>query len=390
MLHSIKLLSLIIPISIILSSCKKENKTVEYLGIDAITTNNLIKEVIDEINNNYADEVTREKLEEGAINGMLAFLDEHSMYISQDEFDAFNKSARGAFMGVGIEIKQVKEGIEVSSVIDDSPAAISGLKPSDIITKINDKDTNAMPIKEVISKLSSDTALKVQLSIVRNKTEKFDVSLKKSVIQLPSVKIDFVSDIALIKISYFNELTSQEITNAIKQVLSKKSVGLILDLRNNPGGILDQAISVCNLFLNKGKIVAFKSRHIDDSKSIYATGTELLPGIPIAVLIDRTTASGAEIVAAALGENKRAIIIGEKSYGKGSLQSIIPIPGRGAIKLTTSYLLTPNNFPINQVGITPDIEIPVRKTQEDDKNDAVVLRAMDLLHGLTALYKTKK
>ena len=396
-----KLFPVLFLIPLLLSSCKKESKTVEYLSIDAITTNNLIKEVIEEINNNYADEVTREKLEEGAINGMLGFLDEHSMYINQEEFNAFNKSARGSFLGIGIEIKQLKEGVEVSSVIEDSPASISGLKPSDLITHINQKDASKMSINEIISTLNSDAASKINLSVIRNKTDKFDLSIKKSVIQLQSVKTEFISDIAIIKIYYFNEGTASDVTSSLKKIIRHKSRGVIIDLRNNPGGILDQAISICNLFLNNGKIVEFKSRRIEESRSIYADKTDLLKSIPIAVLIDRNTASGAELVAAALGENKRAVVIGEKSYGKGSLQTIIPIPGRGAIKLTTSYLISPNGHQINQQGITPDIEIAKEddsKTPQDtaekqekiDKVDNVTQRAIDLLQGLSALDKSSK
>lgn len=388
----LKCIFLILPI--IVSGCKKDEKKLD-LSMDAITTNNLIKDVIDEINNNYADEVTREKLEIGAINGMLGFLDEYSMYISQDEFDAFNNSTRGSFLGVGIEIKQIRDGIEITSVIDNSPASIAGLKTSDVMTKIDDKDVSEMTIKDVISKLSSDSALKIKVSIVRNKTEKFDVVLKKSVIQLESVKYDFVSDIAVIKISYFNEGTISSVSQAIKKLLKNKSVGVILDLRNNPGGILEQSIGVCDLFLNNKKIVELKSRNAEETRIIMSDDTDLINNIPMVVLIDSNTASGGELVAAALGENKRAILLGEKTYGKGSLQTIIPIPGRGAIKLTTSYFISPNGNPINQNGVTPDIEISKESSIdyiEDGKleNDIFILRAMDLIHGISALGNVKK
>lgn len=392
MKNFLKFIFLILPL--IISGCKKDEKKLD-LSIDAITTNNLIRDVIEEINNNYADEVTREKLEIGAINGMLGFLDEYSMYISQDEFDAFNNSTRGSFLGVGIEIKQIRDGIEITSVIDNSPASIGGLKVSDVIAKIDDKDVSEMTIKDVISKLSSDSALKIKVSITRNKTEKFDIVLKKSVIQLESVKYDFVSDIAIIKISYFNEGTVSGVSQAIKKLLKNKSTGVILDLRNNPGGILEQAIGVCDLFLNNKKIVELKSRNAEESHTIMADDTDLINNIPMVVLIDSNTASGGELVAAALGENKRAILLGEKTYGKGSLQTIIPIPGRGAIKLTTSYFISPNGNHINQKGVTPDIEISKESTidcAEDGKleSDIFILRAMDLIHGISALGNVKK
>ncbi len=372
------------------SSCKKDERKENYLSIDAITTDNLIKDVIEEINNNYADDITRDKLEEGAINGMLAFLDEHSLYINQEEFEAFNQATRGTYLGIGIEIKQHKEGIEVISIIEDSPAFKVGIKPSDIITHINDKEVSDMPIKEVYSKLSSDTALKIAISILRNKTEKINLTLKKSVIQMQTVRLNFMEDIAIIKINYFNEGTISSIKNAVKGIYKKKSSALVIDLRNNPGGILDQAIGTAEMFLNNGlKIVTFQSRNIDETKSIFSKKTDILKGIPIAVLIDRNSASGAELVASALGENKRAVIIGEKSYGKGSLQTIIPIPGKGAIKLTTAFLYTPHGNKLNLAGVTPDITIEQQNLKQSDageKNqDMVIQRAIDLLHGISIL-----
>lgn len=373
-----------------LSSCKKDERQRDYLSIDAITTNNLIKDVIEEINNNYADDITREKLEEGAINGMLAFLDEHSLYINQEEFEAFNQSTRGTYLGIGVEIRQHKEGIEVVSIIEDSPAFKVGIKPSDIITHIDGKEISDMPIKEVYSKLSSDTALKIALSILRNKTAKLDLTLKKSVIQMQTVKLDFIEDIAIIKINYFNEGTISSMKNAIKEIDKKKSAAVIIDLRNNPGGILDQAIGTAEMFLNSGvKIVEFQSRNVDETRSILSEKTDILKGMPIAILIDRNSASGAELVAAALGENKRAVIIGEKSYGKGSLQTIIPIPGKGAIKLTTAFLYTPNGNKLNIAGVTPDITVEQQNSNQNDteqeNQDMVMQRAIDLLHGISAL-----
>ncbi|MDR3031276.1 MAG: S41 family peptidase [Holosporales bacterium] len=389
MQKSLFLLTLAIPF--VLTSCKEEKRKVD-LSIDAMTTGNLIKDIIEEIRNNYVDEITKEKLEEGAINGMLSFLDDHSMYISQDEFDSFNKVTRGIFLGVGIEIKQLKDGIEIVSIIDDSPAMNAGLQISDIITQIDGKDISCLAMKEIISKLSSDSALKVRLSIVRNKNEKFEIDLKKSIIQIQSAKLSFISDIAVIKISHFNEGTVVGVTDSIKKLIKNKSTGVILDLRNNPGGILEQAIDVCALFLAHGKIVEFRSRHTEDSRVVYAKDVDLLNGLPMAIIIDSNTASGAELVAAALGENKRAIIIGEKSYGKGSLQTIIPIPGRGAMKLTTAYFISPNGNNINQAGVSPDIEIAEDMTYKKlgTSVDSVVQRAIDLLHGISVLNVVQK
>ncbi|MDR0640427.1 MAG: S41 family peptidase [Holosporales bacterium] len=365
--------------------------------MDAITTNTFIKEIIEEVDRNYADEISREKLEIGAINGILGVLDEHSVYISRDEFSSFARSTRGSFLGVGVEIRQVREGVEVAAVIDDSPASMAGLREADLIVKIDDRDVADMSMKEVISKLSSDSALKVKLSIIRSKSGKFDIILKKSVIQLQSVKVEFISDIAKLRITFFNEGTVAEATKAIRKIIKHKVVGVILDLRNNPGGIMEQAIKTSDLFLGKNKkIVEFKSRNKTDSRLIFSNENDLLHGLPMAVLMDSNTASGAELVAAALGHNKRAILIGETTYGKGSLQTVIPIPGRGAIKLTTAYFLSPTGQQINQNGVVPDIEVerePKQASQEPDSSnenkqnevDPMVQRAIDLLKALSAL-----
>ena len=391
-----KIFFLLALLSLVLASCKKEKRDLEF-SVDLLNTSDLIKEIIEEIRFNYADEIAREKLEIGAINGMLKVLDEHSLYIPSDEFNAYNQSARGAFLGVGIEIKQINEGIEIESVIDESPAANAGIKPLDIITKIDDKEVLKMDSKQVISSLNSDSALKIKLSLLRNKNEPFDVTLQKSVIQIRSVKTDFIDDIALIKINYFNDETVLAISQAIKKINKKKSVGVIIDLRNNPGGILDQAVGVCDLFLSEKKIVELKSRNVEESKTIFSDDTDLLNNLPMAVLINSNTASGAELMAAALGENKRAILIGEKTYGKGSLQTVIPIPGRGAIKLTTAYFVSPNGNLIDHRGVVPDIEISKEQQNAQEENtskspesEPIILRAMDLIHGLSALNETEK
>jgi carboxyl-terminal processing protease len=388
-----KIIFVVAIIHVISSFYKKKEDPIE-ISIDSITTNTFIKEIIEEVSKNYADEISREKLEIGAINGILGVLDEHSVYISQDEYSAFTRSTRGVFLGVGIEIKQIKEGIEVMAVIADSPASVAGLKESDLIVKINERDVSQLSMKDVIYKLSSDSASKIKLSIIRNKSEKFDITIKKSIIQMKSVKVDFVADIATIRITYFNDGTAREISEILKRINENKITGLIMDLRNNPGGIMEQAVMTCDLFLKDNKkIVEFRSRNTAETREIFASGKDLLDGLPMVVLIDSNTASGAELVAASLKDNKRAILIGEKTYGKGSLQTIIPIPGRGALKLTTAYFISPNEIKIDQCGVLPDIEIikdqqPI--SESDQKIDLVIQRATDLLHGLSVLTEDDK
>jgi carboxyl-terminal processing protease len=383
-----------------MSSCKKRD--VPHNGdiiADLLGASDVLTEIINEVKNGYASDISREKLETGAINGMLQVLDEHSVYITQDEYDAFNKSTRGSFLGIGIEIKQNQDGVEITSLIDDSPAAIAGLKVDDTITNIDGEDVSQMSMKKVLLKLNSDNALKVTVQVLRNKTDSLRFKLKKSVIQLQSVKLDFADDIAIIKISHFNDGTFDGVSNAVKKLLKRDAKGVIIDLRNNPGGIMEQAIRVCDLFLTNKKIIEFKSRNADESKIIFSDGDDVLNGLPIAVLIDSNTASGGELVASALGDNKRAILVGQKTYGKGSLQSIIPIPGRGAIKLTVAYFVSPNGTPIDKVGIVPDIDIskdasklPVMTQAEGQQVEAmkynqqpIIRRAIDILHGVSAL-----
>ncbi|MDR2075224.1 MAG: S41 family peptidase [Holosporales bacterium] len=372
---------------IFFSACEKDEEKKEegVQSIEAQPINNLIKEVIEEINNNYADSITKEKLEKGAINGMLAVLDEHSVYINQEEFEAFNQTTRGTYLGIGIEIKHSKEGAEVVSVIEDSPAFDAGLKAADVITHIDKKEVKKMQAKELYSRLSSDTALKIVLSILRNKTETFDISLKKSVIQMQTVKTEFIDDIAVVKINYFNENTVTSMNSALKDVKKHKAKGIILDLRNNPGGILDQAIEVADMFLDANKvIIEFRSKNTEESKTVFSKKGNLAKGLPMIILIDKNTASGAELVASALGENKRAIILGLRSYGKGSLQTVIPIPGKGAIKLTTAFLYTASGSKLNNNGIMPDILV------EQSEAETLIQRAIDLLHGIFALGNGKE
>ncbi|MDR2458601.1 MAG: S41 family peptidase [Holosporales bacterium] len=383
-----------------MSSCKKRN--IPHGGdiiADLLETNDVITEIINEIKNGYASDISREKLETGAINGMLQVLDEHSVYITQGEYDAFNKSTRGLFLGIGIEIKQNQDGVEITSLIEDSPAAVAGLKTADVITHINDEDVSQMSMKRILSKLGSDSSLEITVHVLRNKTDSLKFKLKKSVIQLQSVKLDFADDIAIIKITHFNEGTLDGVSSAVRKLLKKDARGVIIDLRNNPGGIMEQAISTCNLFLTNKKIIEFKSRNADESKIIFSDGDDVLNGLPMAVLIDSNTASGGELVASALGDNKRAILIGQKTYGKGSLQSIIPIPGRGAIKLTVAYFISPNGNTIDKTGITPDIDIsrdalklPVIAQANEQQSETVeyskqpiIQRAVDILHGVSVL-----
>jgi carboxyl-terminal processing protease len=373
------------------TSCKKSKEhTTEEKKYNVAETSNLISGIIEEIVNNYVDDVKKDKLEIGAINGMLSSLDDYSAYIGSDEVTEFSRNTHGEFLGVGIEIKQTKEGVEIESVIDESPAFAAGIRQSDTIICIDGVDVSGMSMKKIISKLTSDLNMRIKLTVLRNKSEKFDAILKKSLIQLKSVKVDFISDVAILRITHFNDTTVDCVSRAINEIINKKLRGVILDIRNNPGGILEQSIKICDLFLSNKKIVEFRSRKAEDTRSVFAGETDRLNGLPLVVLVDRNTASGAELVAAALGENKRAVLVGEKTYGKGAMQTVIPIPGHGAIKLTTEYFLSPNGNMIDRVGVIPDIEIQ-NATEAEQTNahviEPIVQRAMDVIHGISALNK---
>jgi carboxyl-terminal processing protease len=364
------------------TACKKEDAFQNKRYIEEVIASNLIKGVINEINSNYADKIAIETLEEGAINGMLAALDKYSLYINQEEFAAFDQLARGTYLGIGAEIKPTKDGIEILSVIDDSPAFRAQLNPGDIIVTVNGKIVDEKSIKGIVSKLNSDIVQHVVFSVMRGENGVFETSLKKSVVQISSVKTSFVDNIAIIKINYFNEKALGSVQSFVESLHNKDVDGLIIDLRNNPGGMLEQAIGVANMFLTSGKIVEFRSKNPDENRSVFANGSDLFEGKPIAILINRTSASGSELVASALSENRRAIIIGENSYGKGSVQTIIPIPGKGAIKLTTAFLYTPKGVKLNDAGVVPDIAIDFVAKTDKTKEDIAIQKAVDLLHDL--------
>ena len=363
----------IIICALCLYSCRNDDNNVAVMQV---SVNNLIQSVIKEIYNNYASNITKKQLENGAIKGMLAELDEHSIYISQEDYQTYYQSTRGNYFGLGIETQHTNNGIEIISVIEDSPAFNAGIKTGDVITKINEVNVATQRAKSNNILLNSNN---LKFTILRDKNLETVIQLKKTLVQLKSVKLTFIDKIAFLKITCFNDNTVQSVTSAITTIKKQKSIGLIIDLRGNPGGIIEQAIGVANLFLQNSIIAYIQSRNKDDNKTISSEGVDIFDGKPIAILIDKNTASGAEILAAALSDNKRAIVIGERSYGKGSLQTIIQIPGKGAIKLTTAYIYTPNGSKLDKNGVLPNI---LATNQSPEK---ITQRAVDLIKGLIAV-----
>ena len=367
MSNKISIIIIIIICSIFVGCKNKKN-------INTIVSSNLIQDIINEVKENYVEVVDNNKLEINAINGILNSLDEYSRYITKEEFDFINKSTRGVFLGIGIEINKIKDGIEIKSIIKNSPASNIGLKQGDIITAIDNTDVNNLPMKNIINILNNNNKLQYKLTVLRDKNSILEFTLNKEVINLNSVNTHIIDNILMLNISFFNEDTVNETKNKIKESYNKNIKGIIIDLRNNPGGCIEDAIEFCDLFLCNKLITIIKTKKCYKSEKIESNSKDITNNIPIVILINSQTASCAELVASSFLDNKRAILIGEKTYGKGAIQSIIPIPGRGALQLTTAYFYSPNGKEINKKGVEPNINI----VQSHD-NDQILIKAIDIL-----------
>lgn len=332
---------------------------------------NLFGDVFERTRQEYVEPVEEEKLMEDAINGMLSALDPHSSYLTAKSFQDMQVQTKGEFGGLGIEVTMESGLVKVVSPIDDTPAAKAGLKPGDFVTHIDGEQVMGLTLSEAVEKLRGPVNTKVKLSIRRENAEPFDVTLTRDVIKIQSVKSKVLDDIGYIRITTFNELTYPGVSKGIEEIKSKvgdKLKGLVIDMRNNPGGLLDQAIAVSDAFLEGGEIVSTRSRKVEDTQRVNAKAGDLVKGLPIVVLINGGSASASEIVSGALQDNHRAIVLGTQSFGKGSVQTIIPLPGHGAMRLTTARYYTPSGKSIQGKGITPDIEVPVAKIEVLEKD----------------------
>lgn len=329
----------------------------------------LFADVLERVRADYVDPVTDEQLIESAINGMLVSLDPHSGYMNKKSFADMQTQTRGEFGGLGIEVTMENSLIKVVSPIDDTPAAKAGLQPNDLITHLDGKPVTELTLAEAVDKMRGTPGTKIKLTVRRGlSAQPFDVTLTRAVIQIKSSRWEAKKDIAYIRVTTFNEQTQpgldQALADAEKQI-GKNLIGYVLDLRNNPGGLLDQAISVSSTFLPEGKdVVSTRSRHKEDDQVFTAKGGDKTRGLPIVVLINGGSASASEIVAGALQDHRRAVIIGTKSFGKGSVQTIVPVQGAGAMRLTTARYYTPSGRSIQALGIEPDIEVQPAKLEE--------------------------
>ena len=338
---------------------------------------NLFGEAFEKIKNNYVEEVEVKDLIESAIEGMLNSLDPHSTFLNTDELNELKIQTKGEFGGLGIEVTLENGLVKVISPIDDTPAERAGIKSGDLITHIDEEAVMGLSLSEAVSLMRGKVGSKINLTIKR-RDQSLKIEIVRAIIELKSVKYSLEDNIGYIRVSSFNQKVDEEIKKAIKQMQGNnknKIVGYVLDLRNNPGGLLDQAVNVTDIFLARGEIVSTRGRKKSDGSRYNAVKNDLIDGLPLVVLINQGSASASEIVAGALQDHKRAIIMGTKSFGKGSVQTILPSGENVAIKLTTARYYTPSGKSIQMTGIDPDILVeqsevkPIQDTQSRKESD---------------------
>jgi carboxyl-terminal processing protease len=328
---------------------------------DTFRSLKLFGDVFERVRAEYVEEVSDQTLVESAINGMLSSLDPHSSYLDTDRYRDMQVQTRGEFGGLGIEVTMENGLVKVVSPIDDTPAFKAGIAAGDVITHIDNEPVMGLTLSEAVERMRGPVDSKIDLRVMREgKEEPIEVSLARAVIKISPVRADLKGDVGYVRLTTFNEQTSSAMGDAIDKIKSDagdKLRGVVLDLRNNPGGLLDQAVSVSDAFLDKGEIVSTRGRRQDSIQRFNARPGDILDDLPVVVLINGGSASASEIVAGALQDHRRAIVMGTQSFGKGSVQTIMPISGQGAIRLTTARYYTPAGTSIQAKGITPDIEV---------------------------------
>lgn len=353
------------------------------------TTTEAFKEITDLVRQEYVDKVDEKKMLEGALNGMLMSLDPHSSYMNKEDYQDLLNQTKGEFGGLGMEVTMENGLVKIVAPIDDTPAFKAGLKEKDLIVAIDNEPVFGQTLSEAVKKMRGDPGKNVSLLIKREGKDAFEVVIKRELIKIKSVKWEAVGDVGYVRVATFDEKTDSLLKDAIadlKKNLGSKLLGIVLDLRNNPGGLLEQAIAVSDLFLENGAIVSTRGR--DPQKNIYVKATpktDILRGLPVVVLINGGSASASEIVASALQDNHRAVVIGTPSFGKGSVQQIRPLNNGGAIKLTISLYYKPSGESIQAKGVQPDVVVEqmvdLAKLEDDyrirEKNYAGSLKAED-------------
>lgn len=327
----------------------------------------LLGDVFEKVRAQYVEEVSDEKLVEAAINGMLTSLDPHSSYLSAKSFQDMRVQTKGEFGGLGIEVTMENGFVKVVSPIDDTPASEAGLQPGDYITHLDGEAVLGLTLSDAVERMRGKVGTPIKLTIRRAEEEPFDVEITRAIITIKSVRSRVIQDIGYIRITTFNEQTTvglQESVSSIKEELGDRLHGFVIDLRNNPGGLLDQAISVTDAFLERGEIVSTRGREEANASRVNATPGDITDGKPVVVLINGGSASASEIVAGALQDHRRAIVLGTQSFGKGSVQTILPLQGNAAMRLTTARYYTPSGRSIQAKGIEPDIKVELAKIEK--------------------------
>jgi carboxyl-terminal processing protease len=330
------------------------NNSTIYQKID------LFSEVLNKINNEYVEEIDQSEVMDAAIDGVLQSLDPYSSYMSPEMLSNMQTETSGKFGGLGIEVGMEAGVVKVISPIDNTPASKAGLKAGDYIVKINDEQVQGKSLSEAVDLMRGEVGSDIEITVRRKGVKKALIfNITREIIKIQSVKSEILENsVGYLRLNAFNENSSDQIKNQLKVIKKNKNIkSYILDLRNNPGGLLSQAIKISDFFLNEGEIVSTKSRNKSENKKFFARKGDIIDGKTLIVLINYGSASASEIVAGALKDHKRAIVLGEQSYGKGSVQSIIPLKNKGAIRLTISKYYLPSGKSISEVGVVPDIEI---------------------------------
>ena len=335
-------------------------KQINSAEIDIYKKIDLFGEVLEKINKEYVDEINQSESMDSAINGLLQSLDPYSAYMSPEIFQEMQTETSGEFGGLGIEVSMEAGVVKVISPIDDTPASKAGIKAGDYIVKINNIQVQGKSLSEAVDLMRGPVGSGIELTVRRRGVKKaLTFNITREIIEVQSVKSDLLdNNIGYIRLTSFNDNSSQQIKKQIKKLKKNENLkAFILDLRNNPGGLLSQAIKISDFFLENGEIVSTKSRKKSENKRWFAKKGDITDGKTLLVLINYGSASASEIVAGALKDHKRAIILGESSYGKGSVQSIIPLKNKGAIRLTVAKYYLPSGDSISEVGVRPDIEV---------------------------------
>ena len=343
----------------------------EQEGGDAETYRllNLFGDVFERVRADYVEEATDKELVEAAISGMLSALDPHSGYLNADSYREMQVQTRGEFGGLGIEVTMENGLVKVVSPIDDTPAFRAGLEPGDLITHLNGEQVLGLTLAEAVEKMRGRVGTSIRLTVRREEREPFDVKITRDIIKIQAVRSRLEGDVAYVRISSFSEQADRGLRQALEDMREEAGgevQGVVLDLRNNPGGLLSQAVAVADSFLEQGEIVSTASRRPEETQRFNARSGDIAEGLPVVVLINGGSASASEIVAGALQDHGRALILGTKSFGKGSVQTIVPLSEYGAIRLTTARYYTPSGQAIQAVGIEPDITVEQARIEAID------------------------